>query len=688
MNTLQHQIFGRRPATGSVADQLQQENNAHLLQMMQDKLLSIGSTVGAHATQLIVGLVMVVAVGLVSLTAMSLSTYDIASNINYYYPATRDLKAAILADDAPIHFTPPYNATLQCPTASGRSDLCTYFSYVNHSISVFNQFMINGTLPDFDNFTLPALGYSNGAFFMANVTNAKEAFDNLVGQAVNNAAVGAANTAAINAIDTSVNTDVGSIFYVERAAVGGADTSTCGRNPLFPCATPDFALTRIPFASSLNVSYVLQIGAGLFTVAAPLSLPCNVEVRGYGTSTLLVASSGIVLNATVSTTTCSVVLDSMRVQLGASFNLTFAAPLTSDLLTLRNITFVSSASNVYINGVASSLGTLILDHVYAAGGIGTMYVSDMNVFGDVVQLVAPLSIAYSTLGGLVDLRQFTIGTGFTLSTAAASVSTALRGYGWANPAGANWTIATATGSTTVFRGDLAAIGLINTGSVYGPLSSGGGTLTLVRETGASGLAYTATTPSTWAVSGVPVQANDALDKLSSRMFSIENTAGRDITFFDNIGGGSAGASCPAAFPTLVNLGSAGTAVEYVSGINYFNKSSSSFFFLEYVGVSAARFRVSMILHATISYGSSAESYAGMGMCLRGLGPADCLGDWPRMAFSVRPTAAAGVDWSATLERTYTFSPGQTFTPYVFVELTGITDCNLFPDLITFEFLHF
>lgn len=676
-------FFSRRSATGTVADQLQHENNIHLLQTMQEKVLSIGKTVGAHATQLIVGLVLVVMVGVVALTSMSLSTYDIASNINYYYPATRDLKSAILSDDAPIHFTPPYNATLQCPTTSGRSDLCTYFNYVNHSIAVFNQFMINGTLPDIDNFTLITMSYSNGASFMANVTNGKEAFDNLVGQAIITTAVGSANSAAIAALDA----DVGSVFYVERAAVGGVDTSTCGRHPLFPCATPDYALTRIPFASSLNVSYVLHLGAGLFTVSAPLSLPCNVAVRGQGYPTLLAALGGIVLNATVSTTTCSIVLDDMRILLGASFNITFASPLTSDALTLRNITFVTSASNVYITGVASSLGTLVLDRVYAAGGIGTMYVSDMNVFGSRVDLTSPLSIAYSTLGGLVRLRQFSIGDGFTLSTAAASVSTALYGYGWSNPFGANWTIATATGSTTIFSGDVTAVSLYNAGGVYGPLSSGGGTLSLVRETGAAGLAYTAGTPSTWAVSGVPVETSDALDKLSARVFTIENVAGRDITFFTNIPGGNVGPSCPSLFPTIVNIGTLGTAVEHVSGTNFFNQSSS--FYINYVGNAVAVFRVSMILHAILSYSSGAVSYAGIGMCLRSTGGADCLGDWPSTPLSVAPAATVtGIDWSITLERTYAFTPGQIIVPLAFLNLNGITDCSLFPDLLTFEFLHF
>ena len=502
MNPYPHPYLNHRPATGgtTVDPALQHESNTHLLQTLQNRVTSLGRAAASNASRLVVGFIIIAAVSVLALASFSMSTFSIASDINYYYPKTSSLADAIFGDDAPLLIAPPYNASLQCPTISGRADLCTYFSYVNETIDVFTLFMINGTRP---NVTLASLPYTNSAPIMAGVSNGQQAIDALVVAVTNASVVGAANTADIASIEASV----GSTYYVERAAVGGADTPTCGRQPLFPCATPAYALTHVAAIASPNVSLVLQLGAGLF-VAPALTLPCNLAVRGAGTSTTTLVAAGLSIG---SGSACANVLADLSIQLTAATNLT----LTS--LALRNVSFIGAPIYpLYISGPPSPLGAVIIDNVDLTG-ISIFSITDAQVYARSLLHGTIVTIAYTVLGGLAELYNFQVGiTSFAFSTAASGVTSTLLGYGWSNPSSGAWTIATASGSTTIFRGDDGVVGLVNANNTYyGPLSSGGGTLNVQRESGAIGQAYVASITSDWLT--IPNTVQTAVDQLAARV---------------------------------------------------------------------------------------------------------------------------------------------------------------------------
>ena len=670
MNPYPHPYLNHRPATGgtTVDPALQHESNTHLLQTLQNRVTSLGRAAASNASRLVVGFIIIAAVSVLALASFSMSTFSIASDINYYYPKTSSLADAIFGDDAPLLIAPPYNASLQCPTISGRADLCTYFSYVNETIDVFTLFMINGTRP---NVTLASLPYTNSAPIMAGVSNGQQAIDALVVAVTNASVVGAANTADIASIEASV----GSTYYVERAAVGGADTPTCGRQPLFPCATPAYALTHVAAIASPNVSLVLQLGAGLF-VAPALTLPCNLAVRGAGTSTTTLVAAGLSIG---SGSACANVLADLSIQLTAATNLT----LTS--LALRNVSFIGAPIYpLYISGPPSPLGAVIIDNVDLTG-ISIFSITDAQVYARSLLHGTIVTIAYTVLGGLAELYNFQVGiTSFAFSTAASGVTSTLLGYGWSNPSSGAWTIATASGSTTIFRGDDGVVGLVNANNTYyGPLSSGGGTLNVQRESGAFGQAYVASAPSTWVASGVPTQTNDALDKLSSRTFAVENVAGRDITTLVNLAP-SSGSDCNAFFPFNVNLFS---ATKHVSGIDYFTQQSS--IWLVYTGSSTAVFRITLTVDAVISYGASGVS-DGFGFCRHNQfdGSFDCVGTAPNTPIAIAPAGSAGKTIGSTFTLYETLTPGQVFTLFTYVGISTMTACAMQPQAVQLEFLFF
>lgn len=661
--TLFPPFLNRRSANGTAVDPaLQHESNTHLLQVLQNNVSSLGKAAASNATRLIAGFIVMAVVAAFSLAAFSMGTFNTVSILNTYQPLTNRLSDAIFGDDAPLLIAPPYNASLQCPTTSGRADLCTYFSYVNHSIAVFNQFMINGTV---DNDTLSTLPYTNAAPFMSGVNNGKTALDALVTEVTAVSAAGGINAAAIAALESSV----GSTYYVERAAAGGADTPTCGRQPLFPCATPAYALTHVAAMASPNVSFVLQLGAGLF-VAPALALPCNLALHGRGAATTLVAAGFSIGSGSA----CANVIADVHIQLTAASNLILQS------LAMRNVTFLGAP--IYplaITGPASPIGEVVLDNIDLAG-VSLFSVQDAEVDARTVLHGRAVSINYTVAGGSAELHDFQIGsTSFSFSTAATGVTSTLMGYGWSNPTTAPWTISTAAGSTTIFRGDDGAIGLINANATfYGPISAGGGTLTVQRESGAIGQAYVATAPATWAVSGVPVQTNDALDKISSRVFAVENTAGRDITIFTGFAAFT-GSTCNTAFPPLFSF--AGTT-KNVAGIDYFSETYGR---LKYDGVVQASFRVTLTFHAIVAYGASGYN-AGTGWCLRSFYGA-CTGEYPNLPFALNPSGTTQVV-GYSLDRIFTFLPTSEHTLQLYADISTITSCDIILDSVQLDFIEF
>ena len=123
----------------------------------------------AQIAMVAVAAIVTVGIGLTAISALVVASVTTFNLNNSYYGKINALSDALVVNDSTIF--------LPCADV----ELCSYVSFVNYSISTFSAFMKNGTLP---NVTLSSMLYTNSAPFMANVSNAKQGMDNLVGEAM------------------------------------------------------------------------------------------------------------------------------------------------------------------------------------------------------------------------------------------------------------------------------------------------------------------------------------------------------------------------------------------------------------------------------------------------------------------------------------------------------------------------
>lgn len=286
-----------------------------------------------------------------------------------------------------------------------------------------------------------------------------------------------------------VETDLLNIGSYDEIYVSlGGNDATCQFGILYACLTLNAALTKANASLASRVS--IKIGAGVFVHPVPDTVPfrCGLDIVGQDANTYLEMRNPTMdagsMNMYVN---CQVVMKSFQLAILGNMNMTAVGTTVNDWRTyIENVTFVNSVAAVSFTGNAGFCWVNLLD-VSSNGGISSITFTDMVGVGNGVFINNQVNINQITKNGFFQFATFSVGVnGFHVNNQMSSGTTYIFMHGGTNFGSAAWDFNTTAGGTTALRGD-ATIGMTNSGSVYGPIRYGSGTLTVFRETGISGI---------------------------------------------------------------------------------------------------------------------------------------------------------------------------------------------------------
>ncbi len=312
--------------------------------------------------------------------------------------------------------------------------------------------------------------------------------------------------------------------------------ATCQAGLGYPCLTLNGALAVANAHAAARVS--IHLGPGIFLNPPGDTTPfrCGLDITGQDANTYLELANPTMDASSMNTytTQCWFTLKSLQLALGGTWNFTAVGTSVTDWrVFMENVTFANSASPAYFSANSGFCWVGFID-VSANGGLGSITFTDMFMVMTDISLNNAVYIYQTAKAGFSEFHGFSIGTGgFHVINTYTSSSSSFFVYGGNNLNTLAWDFNTTAGATTLLRGDATTLGMINSGGGYGPASSGSGTLTITRETGAQGLGYTPTTSGDW--SPAPTYQQTANDQLAARIKALENTPQRRfvLTFTAN-----------------------------------------------------------------------------------------------------------------------------------------------------------
>ncbi len=428
----------------------------------------------------------------------------------------------------------------------------------------------------------PGLGYTpttSGDWLSPVPTNQQTTNDQLAARA----------TAITNSAQATIHVEVFGNDATCRAGIG------------YPCLTLNGALTVANALASTRIS--IQIGPGTFLNPPGNTIPfrCGLDITGRDANTYLELSNPTMDSTSMNTyaSQCWVTFKWLQIAVGGTWNFTAVGTSAADWrIYMENITFSNSVAPVYFTG-NSGFCWINLIEVSANGGMASLTFTDMFLVLDgiyinnAVNVVNNIKIAFAEIYGL----QVGVG-GFHVTNTYTGGASFFFFYQWSNLNTFVWDFTLSASTTSNLHGDATTIGMINTGSVYGPITSGAGTLTITRETGAIGLAYVPAVSGDW--SPAPTQQQAANDQLASRTKALETLS--SSVFYEEFT--PTDVTCSSACTTLTILLGSGTKNPSNSGL--FSTSGNNLF---YNGSGTVYVTFEVSLYMSYDYGSTAATQA-------------------------------------------------------------------------------
>ena len=513
--------------------------------------------------------------------------------------------------------------------------------------------------------TLTTLSYSNGAAFMVNVSNGKTALDNLVGEALD-------LQSQINAIETRKNLN----YYL---SVAYGNDITCDGSQRLPCATLYRLLQLLPNVTGQYSQYSIHYDNGFYQENNFVALKPNIILIGNEGGTLVAFYAGLGLDggswAATGTGFISVFRFGVFQCVGlCDFDMSAAVPSgpVFSKFSFYNTTLYANADMLFKRRAdTSSYYAVVMESVVvnAANNIifqDVTYVS-WSLSGD---NYATLSFNYnstSTTGSgqpIVTLNGLVSHNLITVNNYAAGVTVDWSLMDVINRDGATLTRNYVSGASINVHGDVLSLGAINGGLI----STGAGSGITQYLTYAYGMGYTPANTTYWAVSGVPIQVSDALDKVASRLYNLETLLTPSKYTLTGFGTGTNtidGTSC--SFSATF-----GSATAYLSGPNVFWHDAST---ITFNGSSTTIFRFQFSAYISYVYSASVGTVGAYNAAL--VGPSWFASG--NVLVPITTSGSAGEGGTMTYVDIVTLNPGDALTMGITITVSAgatFTSCNL------------
>lgn len=524
----------------------------------------------------------------------------------------------------------------------------------------------NGTV------TLSSLPYTNGAFFMANVTNGKNSFDNVVGELL-------VHDGEITTLQSQITTLVAPTsrtFYVSKTY---GNDGTCDATKLKPCNTLSKTLEFYPNVTNEFSQNTILFDNGLYTETNFISIPPNTIFAGNEIGTQIIFGAGAGLHPTAWSYTGIGYTSFHRFALircsGAPCAFTTAdvapsVPIFAFFIfyncTLDAVT-PFSFTKTYILG---SYFSLSMESVVVSGL--TLVLQDLTAIQWVLSsdIYAPIQINYNNsftyggidttirMNGMIPHASLSVNNYFALIVDWEIINVVVAGAG-------TLTRNYISGAVINVHGDVLSLGAINGGLI----STGAGSGSTQYLTYAYGMGYTPANTTYWAVSGVPIQISDALDKIASRLYNLETLLTPSKYTLTGFGTGTNtidGTSClfSATF---------GSATAYISGPNVFWHDAST---ITFNGSSTTTFRFQFSAYIAYVYSASVGTVGAYNAAL--VGPSWFASG--NVIVPITTSGSAGEGGTMTYVDIVTLNPGDALTMGIGITVSAgatFTSCNLF-----------